>query len=308
MWLLYSLIVAAVLLVLVCNFFYHLAVSTSKKPFLTGNKDLPEVFLGGIYAEGREWLEKVDKETISLNCHDGLNLKAFLIHSTKPDQKVFVVMAHGYNSKGMDMGAQAKFFSEEMNFNVLAPDDRGHGQSEGNYIGFGWHDRKDYMEWIQYLVKTYGQDIRILLFGISMGGATVLMLSGEKLPVNVKAIISDCAYTSAQDVLTYQLKRLYGLPAFPIMPLTSLITKLRAGYYLNEASALEQVKRATLPILFIHGSEDTFVPFSMVHRLFDVCKSEKKLFIVEGAGHGEALVKNYNGYREAAKEFIRNYL
>lgn len=308
MWLVYILIGLGVALALVCNYFYGLAVSNTRKPFLKGNKDLPEVFLGGIYTEGREWLEKVKKENITLKSHDGLTLQSFLIPSTKADQKVYVILAHGYTSKGMDMGAEAKFYNEEMDFNVLAPDTRGHGKSHGKYIGFGWHDRLDYLKWIEYLIETHGQDIKILLHGISMGGATVLMLSGEKLPPNVKAILSDCAYTSAYDILAYQLKRRYGLPPFPVLSLTSFITWLRAGYSFQEASALKQVKKASLPILFIHGKEDTFVPFTMVHKLYEVCASEKKLLEVEGAGHGEALIKDYEGYREAIKGFIRNYL
>ncbi len=308
MWIFICLALILVVLFFIGNYFYRLAICNGKKPFLKGNKDVPETFLGGIWVEGKEWLDKVDKVHFTRESKDQLKLNALLIPSTKTDQKVFVVMAHGYNSKALDMGAYAKFFNEELDFNVLAPDDRGHGQSEGNCIGFGWPDRLDLLDWINFLLKTYGQDIRILLFGISMGGATVLMVSGEDLPQNVKAIISDCAYTSAMDELSYQLKRQFGLPLFPIMNVTSLITKLRAGYFLGEASALEQVKKSKVPILFIHGHEDTFVPFEMVNRLYEACTSEKKLFTVEGAGHGESLIKDYDGYRETVKEFIRSML
>lgn len=305
MWILILFVVIAAILFYVCNFFYHLAIRPGKKPFLKGNKDLPESFLGGVWVEGKEWLDKVRKTYYSIKSTDGLDLKAFFIPSSSTGQKVFVVIAHGYNSKNKDLGAFVKFFNEEMNFNVLAPDNRGHGDSGGKYIGFGWHDRSDYIEWVKFLIKTYGKDIKILLFGISMGGSTVLMLSGEKLPKNVKAIISDCAYTSAMDVLAYQLKRQYGLPPIPLIYITSLITKIKAGYFLSEASAIKQVKKATLPILFIHGREDTFVPFEMVHRLYEACASDKKLLEVDEAGHGEGFIKNNDKYREAVKEFIR---
>ena len=308
MWFIIGLSVILIVLFLICNYFYKLAVCSGKKPFLKGNKDVPETFLGGIWVEGKEWLDKVDKAHFTLKSQDSLKLEAFLIPSSNADQKVFVVMAHGYNSKGMDLGAYAKFFNEELNFNVLAPDDRGHGQSEGKCIGFGWPDRLDLMDWIKFLIKTYGQDIKILLFGVSMGGATVLMLSGESLPPNVKAIVSDCSYTSALDVLTYQLKRQFALPSFPIMTVTNLITKLRAGYFLSEASALKQVKKSRLPILFIHGEDDTFVPFEMVNRLYEACKSDKKLFTVAGARHGESMIMDNDGYRETVKEFIRSTL
>lgn len=308
MWLVYVIIGLLLALFLICSYFYHLAVSTSKKRFLRGNEDLPESFSCGIYALGKEWLDKAPKEELTLKSHDGLTLKALFIPSPQTNQRVFVVLAHGYTSKGLDMGVEAKFYNEELGFNVLAPDDRGHGKSEGHYIGFGWHDRLDYLNWIQYLIKTFGQDIKILLHGISMGGATVLMLSGEKLPSNVKAIVSDCAYTSARDILAYQLKRMYGLPPFPILSLTSLLTRIRAGYTFHEASALEQVKKATVPILFIHGREDSFVPFDMVHALYKACASEKMLLEVEGAGHGESLSKDNENYRRTVKAFIGKYL
>ncbi|HBR02136.1 MAG TPA: alpha/beta hydrolase [Ruminiclostridium sp.] len=308
MWIFYCILIAFIILALICCYFYRLAVRPGKKPFLSGNKDLPEVFLGGITAEGKEWLDKVDKSHLAVKSCDGLNLKAFLISSSRRNDKVFVVMAHGYNSKGLDLGPYAKFFNEEMGFHVLLPDDRGHGQSDGDYIGFGWHDRVDYLTWIKYLIKTFGEDIKILLFGVSMGGAAVLMLSGEKLPENVKGIISDCAYTSALAVLDHQLKVQYGLPPFPIMHMTSLITKLRAGYFLGAASALRQVKKAKLPILFIHGKEDRFVPFKMVYELYEACTSDKKLFVVEGARHAESFIIDNDGYRETAKEFIRSIL
>lgn len=308
MWIVYFIIGLVLALFLVCHYFYQLAVSTSKKPFLKGNDELPEIFRDGIYAEGKAWVDEAKKEEITIKSHDGLTFKAFLIPSSQTQQKVYVILAHGYTSKGLDMGAEAKFYHDELGFHVLAPDDRGHGNSQGKYIGFGWHDRLDYLAWIQYLIKHYGQDIQILLHGISMGGATVLMVSGEKLPPNVKAIISDCAYTSAYDILAYQLKKMYGLPPFPIMPLTSLITRLKAGYSLYEASAVEQVKKATVPILFIHGNEDTFVPFKMVYELYEACASEKELLVVEGAGHGEALLKNYDGYRETVRAFIGRYV
>jgi len=306
MWIVLLIILAALLYI--CDFFYRLAISNGKKPFLKGNKDLPETFLGGIYAEGKEWMDKVDKIPYSIKSHDGLNLKAFLIPSSIEGQKVFVLLAHGYNSKALDMGPYARFFNEELNFNVFLPDDRGHGQSDGKYIGFGWHDRLDCMNWINFLIKTFGNDIKILLFGVSMGGATVLMLSGEELPQNVKGVISDCAYTSAKDILTYQLKRLYGLPPFPVMNITSLITWFRAGYSLSRASAVRQVKKTKLPILFIHGREDTFVPFYMVNELYEACKSQKQLFIAEGAGHGESFVKEHNAYRETVKEFVQRIM
>lgn len=187
-------------------------------------------------------------------------------------------------------------------------DDRGHGKSEGSYIGFGWQDRKDYLKWIDYTINTVGKDSEIVLHGVSMGGATVLMTSGEDLLDNVKAIISDCAYTSVKDQLEYQLKEMYHLPSFPIMQSTSLLTKIRAGYSFEEASALEQVAKAKTPILFIHGDADAFVPYEMVNRLYEKCRSEKDIFIVPNAQHGTAYRDDKVGYEKKVTEFISKYV
>jgi len=303
-WIILIIFVVLVLLYLVCNYFYNLAISPGKKTFLKRNSDLPETSSCDVRVEGREWLDRVRKIRCSIKSHDGLNIRAIFIPSDNPQQKMFVVIAHGYSSRGSHMGVYSKFFNQELGFNVLIPDNRGHGESEGNYIGFGWHDRLDYIRWTEYLINTYGNDIKVILFGISMGAATVLMTGGENPPDNVKAIISDCGYTSAWDILSFRLRRMYGLPPFPLMHFTSLMTYVKAGYFLSEASALKQVKKARLPILFIHGSKDTFVPFEMGMRLYEACPSEKKFYVVEDAGHIECIVKDYDNYCKTIKDFI----
>jgi len=141
-----------------------------------------------------------------------------------------------------------------------------------------------------------------------MGSATVLMTSGENLPKQVKAVIADCGYTSAKDILTYQLKRMYHLPSFPIIQSTSLLTKIRAGYFFEEASALEQVKKTKLPIFFIHGDSDTFVPVKMVYDLYEAANGEKELYIVPNAEHGNAYDAEPNVYEDKVTHFLKKYI
>jgi fermentation-respiration switch protein FrsA (DUF1100 family) len=206
------------------------------------------------------------------------------------------------------MGMHAKYYYEDLGYNILMPDARGHGKSEGNYIGLGWHDRKDYVQWIEYVIDRVGADSQIILHGVSMGGATVLMVSGEELPDNVKAIISDCAYTSVKEELAYQLKRMYNLPPFPLLHSTSILTRVRAGYYFAEASALKQVSSSKTPILFIHGGEDSFIPVEMTLELYEKCSSEKELFIVLEAGHGVAYNIDKEGYRKRVIDFLYKHV
>ena len=183
-------------------------------------------------------------------------------------------------------------------------DERAHGRSEGTYIGFGCLDRYDAKVWIDYLVERLGEDCSILLHGDSMGAATVLMTTGLDLPKQVKAAVSDCAFTSAWEVFCAVLKNMYHLPPFPIMQIANQMVKKNAGYELDECNARREVKKAQIPILFIHGKSDTFVPCSMVYEMYDACPTEKKLVVVEGAGHVESCYKDPEKYEDAIRSFI----
>lgn len=295
-------VIVIVVLVLGSFYFYRLAVSRRSKSFLTGNADLIEV-----PHQQNPWLEKQGIEDVEMVTFDGLLLKGHWLSASKPSGKTAII-AHGYSGHGMQMDSLAKLYHQELEYNVLLPDNRGHGESEGTYIGFGWDDRKDYVKWIEYVIKRQGESEQIVLHGVSMGGATVLMTSGELLPEQVKGIVSDCAYTSVEEELRYQLKRMFSLPAFPFLQLTSLLTKFRAGYDFKEASALKQVAKADKPILFIHGDMDTFVPTSMVYPLYDRCSSQKELLVVPGAGHGLAYFTDPAAYGAAVRSFLQRWV
>lgn len=254
-----------------------------------------------------DFFNKKTYEEVSITSYDGLTLKGYFLKAKNPTSKT-VILAHGYSSQGTYMAPYAELYYEYYGYNVLVPDARGHGDSEGDYIGFGWIDRKDYLKWIDYVIDRIGSTSQIVLHGVSMGGAAVLMTSGEDLPENVKAVVSDCAYTSIKDELEYQLKKLYNLPSFPLLYSASLLTKIRAGYFLEEGSSLEQVKKSKTPTLFIHGTTDRFVPFYMVTELYEACSSEKELFTVLNAGHGAAYATDVSGYTEKVGTFIEKYV
>ncbi|MCM3783039.1 alpha/beta hydrolase [Neobacillus mesonae] len=306
-WIIIVLLVLIAIVVTAVSHFYKMAVKRAPKAFLMENAEQAAgdqaVSSGPDYA----WIRSKKPEELEITSFDGLKLKATWIEAESKTNQT-VILAHGYTGRGYDMSAFAKFYVEELGFNVLMPDDRGHGASEGNYISFGWHDRLDYIDWMQVVIMRKGLDCEVILHGISMGAATVLMASGEKLPTQVKAIIADCGYTSVQAELTYQLKQMFKLPAFPFIPLTSLYTKLKSGYSFKEASALEQVKRTQLPILYIHGEEDKFVPTSMVYELHEQSGGDKYLFTVPNAAHGTAFIVDPDGYKLAVQEFLGNYL
>lgn len=302
------LVTAIVLLIIVGLYFYRVAIARSDKSFLKGNPDLEVRESDGRPLEALEqWWGQQAFEEWSLRSSDGLKLHAYYLAAEEPTDKT-VILAHGYSGLANQMGGLARMYREQLGYNVLAPEARGHGRSEGGYIGFGWPERKDYVGWIRKVIEHAGDQAQIVLHGVSMGGATVMMTSGEELPRNVKVIIEDCGYTSVKDQLAYQLKRMYRLPAFPFLPVTSLLTKLRAGYFFGEASALKQVRQSQTPMLFIHGDADLFVPTEMVYELYENGPAEKKLYIVPGAGHGLARQADPANYDKEVIRFINHYV
>lgn len=290
---------ALVLLVLAANHMCSLAIARRRKRFLNDNPDLEGV--GAAFR--RDWLDQYSPESVSITSADGLILRGLWLPADQPTGRT-AILAHGYASRGSYMGRWAEFY-HRLGYNALLPDARGHGDSDGRHICFGWLDRLDCLRWIRFVTGRVGPDSEIVLHGVSMGGATVLMTSGEALPENVRFVISDCAYTSARDVLAYQMTRLFRLPTFPILPLASLICKLRAGFSYDEASALRQVTKSRTPTLFIHGRKDKFVPTEMVHRLHAACAAPKELFIVPEAGHGLAFATDPEGYAARVSRFIQ---
>lgn len=246
------------------------------------------------------WTEKQKFDIVEIESEDGLKLKARFLRNAKPAGKA-VILAHGYKGSSEQMPGITKFYYEQ-GYDILKPDARGHGLSEGNYIGYGWHDRRDYVQWSKFLVEEAGA-VDIFLHGFSMGAATVLMASGEELPKQVRGIIADSGYTTVLEELSHQLKYMYHLPAFPIMQVTSVITKIRAGYTFDEASAIESVEKNKLPLLIIHGDKDALVPTEMGKNIFEKATSEKELWIVPGAGHTEAYTIAEQEYQEKLKAF-----
>lgn len=233
---------------------------------------------------------------------DGLRLHATWF--PQGECKKIVICFHGYTSQGMKDYLGLSGYYLKNGYSMLLVDERAHGESEGKYIGFGCLDRIDALKWINWVLRKCGENVEILLHGTSMGGATVLMMSSLELPEQVKGIVSDCAFTSPKEVFSHVLKSMYHLPAFPVMNISNFLNKRFAGYGLDECNAAREVKKAKVPILFIHGSGDTFVPYSMCETMYENCASSKKKLIIEGAAHAECYYKDTDAYENALTEFI----
>ncbi len=235
-------------------------------------------------------------EDVYLQSSDGLKLHAtwFPMQGSKKTAICF----HGYTSQGMSDYVAISDYYFRNGYNLLLPDQRAHGESEGEYVGFGCLDRYDALLWMDWVVKTCGEDVKILLHGTSMGGATVLMASGLSLPPQVKGIVSDCAFTSAKEVFSHVLKSMYHIPPFPLLEIADVVNRKVAGYGLDECNAAREVRKAKVPIFFVHGEADGFVPCWMCDELYDNCASPKTKLIVPGAAHAESYYKDMEGYEK----------
>jgi len=284
-------------------YLYHFAIAPTPKELTS-----PSQKSHAILVKNKAWLKQVDKQTWhETSATDNLKLVADFVPAAKKTKRTIVV-AHGYMGNKEQMASYIRLWHRQ-GYNVLAPDDRGNGQSQGNYYGFGWPDRLDYVKWTKQVVRRLGTDSQIGLFGVSMGGATVMMMSGEKLPSQVKAIVEDCGYTSVSDELSYELKQLYHLPKFPLIYTASWVADWKAHFNFLEASSVNQLKKNKLPIFFIHGSVDTFVPTKMVYENYKATTvKDKKLWVVPGAKHGEALNKQPKQYEEKVSAFMGQYM
>ncbi|GAE27409.1 hypothetical protein JCM9140_3554 [Halalkalibacter wakoensis JCM 9140] len=297
------------------NYFYNFALDVEEeKEFLDDNPHLAEseAVLASVAEEAKIADELFKKETklgewqITSTDKLHLQLHADVYENERPTNK-WAVVVHGYTSSASSMTRYARHFYEK-EYHVVVPDLRGHGNSEGHYIGMGWHDRLDLLQWVNLIIEK-DPNAEIVLFGISMGGATVMMASGEEsLPDNVKVIVQDCGYSSVSDVFIYQLDDLFGLPEFPIMNAANTVTKWRAGYDLYEASAVDQVAKSDTPMLFIHGDADTFVPYEMLDEVYRAATVEKEKLIIEGAGHGDAEKVDPELYWNTVWSFVERYI
>lgn len=247
-------------------------------------------------------VEQNTENDISITADDGIKLVASECIASEATHQ-WAILVHSYRTSRSFMKPYARKYQDK-GYNTLSPDNRAHGASGGKYIGMGYLDQYDILRWIDYILEK-DPEAEIVLHGVSMGGAALMMLSGqENLPENVKAIVEDCGYTSAKDYLTWKLKQRFGLPSFPVIPIANIAFKAAADYYMEDASALEGVKNSNTPILFIHGTEDTTVPVEDVYRLYEAAACPKDLYIVEGAGHGEALWMDESEYWKRVFVFI----
>ncbi len=278
-------------------YFFHVAQVREDKSFIN---DGPRSELNPLH-QSEIAFDKLKAEKRWMT-NRGKRQVAFYLPANQKTNKT-VIVVHGFTTNKENMKPYAMLF-HDLGYNVLVPDNESHGESQGKLIGFGWNDRKNVIAWSNMLIKD-NQESQITLFGLSMGAATVMMASGEQLPTQIHQIIEDCGYSSVWDELKFQAKDMYGLPAFPILYEVSAISKVRAGFTYGEASAVKQLEKNKLPVLFIHGSKDDFVPTNMVYDLYKATRGPKELLIINGAKHAQAYETDMKKYKESVSNFLK---
>ncbi len=256
--------------------------------------------------EGDAWLDTQDYEHIVIKNRKKQSIHSYVVKQAEPCNK-WIVCVHGYTSSPKGVGSYA-LHHYARGYNILMPALRGHDVSEQQHISMGWLDRLDVVDWIQYLINTYGRHIQIVLHGVSMGSATVMMTTGENLPFNVKCCIADCGYSSVWDEFKNELKATYHLGAFPTLYSASLVSKVIGGYDFWEASSVKQLKKSKTPTLFIHGEEDVFVPYRMMDLNYNAAACPKEKLSIPDAEHADSHLIHPEIYWPEVFKFIDKYV
>lgn len=242
-------------------------------------------------------------EVFTIKSFDGLTLYANY-YEYSPDAPI-ELMFHGYRGtaeRDLSVGIQRCF---SMGHSAFIVDQRASSRSDGNVISFGINEHRDCLSWIDFVISHFGSDVKIIPGGISMGASTVLMAAGHPLPPNVLYIMADCGYSSAREIIKKCARQLH-LPANLLYPFVKLGAKLYGHFDLEEISPLEAMKKCQVPVVFIHGEADDFVPHEMSVTNYEACQAPKKLLLVPGAGHGICYMADQKGYVGALLE-IKEY-
>lgn len=213
----------------------------------------------------------------------------------KPSGRI-VFMIHGYRSEHAETVGMYYRYYMSRGIDIFTCDHEAAGESEGTIIGYDYYESRDCLRWIDRLIEVFGSDIRILLHGFSMGGGTVLVMS-DQCPSQVRAIVDDCGYTCAEELVAPKLGGLY--------PLINGLNRRLGGYDLKDTDARPHLKNATLPILFVHGEEDPTVPFAMGQELYGLYEGEKDCLFVPGTRHVECMHTAPEAYEEKLDKWLR---
>lgn len=300
--------VAAVLYLGLCIVFFLIALGRKRR------KDETIPCRGSLFEKnadninlvtGYKWYDTIYRQHVTIKSRKGETLHAMEFRNPS-NSNVWAVVLHGWTNCKREMSSYAMEYYNR-GFNVLVPDMRGHGNSESKYVSMGWLDRLDITDWL-YSIAEENPKSKIIIHGISMGGATTMMTTGEKLPENVVLAVEDCGFANVGEILADRCDRKYHLPSKVLMPGVSFMNKIFNGFFLGEASAIEQLKKSKTPTLFIHGDKDDFVLVSNLDRVYNACAAPKAKHVIKGAEHALSSHWYHEEYWQVVDSFLEKYL
>ena len=289
---------------LIC--FFKVFYSPKRKPIDPEHFDIPP---GGEYESHRDqiiaWTKgarEMPHEEICITAYDGFRLVGYY-YEYKAGAPMEIIF-HGYKGNADRDLAGGVFRCHSIGRNALVVDQRASGKSEGRVITFGIKERRDAISWANYVSERFGADTEVIITGVSMGAATVVMAAAEELPSCVKSVVADCGYTSAREIIRLIIAKMH-LPVSILYPFVRLGAFIFGGFRLEERSPIDVIGNVKLPIIFVHGDGDTFVPCEMSERLHSLCPTKTALHIVKGAAHGLAYPDDISGYEKALLDFYK---
>ena len=300
--------VAAVLYLGLCLVFFFMALGNKKRKDETipCKNSLFERNADNINLQtGYKWYDTIYKQHITIKNRKGKTLHGMEFRNPS-NSNVWVVVLHGWTNVKREMSSYAMEYYNR-GFNVLIPDLRGHGNSESKFVTMGWLDRFDVVDWIESIAEE-NPKAKIIIHGVSMGGATTMMTTGEKLPENVVLAVEDCGFTGVKYILADRCDRKYHLPSKILMPGVSFMNKIFNGFFLGEASAVNQLKKSKTPTLFLHGDKDDFVLPANLDIVYNACPAPKEKHIIKGAEHALSSHWYHEEYWQVVDEFLEKYL
>ena len=250
---------------------------------------------------GDRFMKEHNAQKVTIHSFDGLKLSALWVPAKNP--KGTIIFAHGYRSCRLVDFSLAFPFYHEYGLNILVPEQRAHGESEGKIVTFGVKESRDMQSWIAYHNSTFG-NIPVMLSGLSMGASTMLFLADKELPSNVKGVIADCGFTSPWEIIKTVFYRVIHLPATPVLWAAEFFARIIGGFSLREMDTRQILKNSKLPVFLVHGEEDGFVPYEMTKQAYAACTSEKELLIVPGADHGVSFLTDKPRYTAMLQQFL----
>ena len=301
-------VLCAILLLLLVSGAYTFVVACVRRkdlPWLV-EEEIKKTSYGKYYSfivKSNQWLQDHKAQDVYISSDDGLKLHGLWISA--PNAKGTVLFAHGYRSTMLvDFGLAFEFY-HNAGMNLLIPEQRSHGKSQGQYITFGIKESADMKQWIAFHNREFGA-FPMILSGISMGASTMMYLADEKLPQNVKGIIADCGFTSPKAIISKVFRSVIHLPAAPTIWVTDLLARVFAHFSLDEKDSRRSLANNRLPIFIIHGTDDDFVPCEMTKEAYAACTGKKQLLLVDGAGHGVSFLVDHDRYTALIQKFLED--